>query len=87
MGQQILVSDQVIDLVADLAAFRPSQIFSSAEVGSHVEVQGPVDVRVRAQLRLALGRVGQLERMVVEVVADDVDNLSIDDMRRHESEL
>lgn len=42
-----------------------------------------MDAGILAWLGLVLGGVGHFERVVVEVVAEDADDLPIDDMRSH----
>lgn len=48
MTEQVLVSDQVVDLITDSTSLRPSEVFVIGEVGPEEEIQRSVDALIRA---------------------------------------
>lgn len=82
MREQVLIPDEIVYFIADGTAFCTAKIFMCVEICPQVEVEGSVDVLVPirmqriSRLRLANG----LEGSIIEVIGQDIGNLSIDDL-------
>ena len=74
MRQEVFVSDEAVDLIADDASFRFSKILMSVEIGPEIHVEWTIHISP-VDFCPFWWRGGGGEGFIVEVVADDVRDL------------
>lgn len=80
MREEVLVPDEVVDLIADLAALCAAEVLAGRKEGAQVVVERAVDGFVG---RGNGGLCELLERAIVEVVGEDAADLLIYDFALH----